>query len=174
MTLASLQHLLRAAQALAEDRSILVLGSASLLAAHPELGEPEAPLSSTFDADLLPEPFEELTATMLDEALGENRAYYQRHGYHADILRDSILTTLPRGWRERLVPVPQTSALALEAHDLAAVKVMVARPKDLNLVRRLLATGVLTAEVVRDRILLLPGPAEGLPRPLAALQSMIQ
>jgi hypothetical protein len=70
--------------------------------------------------------------------------------------------------------VPQTSALALEAHDLAAVKVMVARPKDLNLVRRLLATGVLTAEVVRDRILLLPGPAEGLPRPLAALQSMIQ
>lgn len=32
---------------------------------------------------------------MLDEALGENRAYYLRHGYHADILRSSILETLP-------------------------------------------------------------------------------
>jgi hypothetical protein len=172
MTLASLQHLVRAAQALAEDRTILVLGSASLLATQPGLGAPEAPLSSTFDADLLPEPYEELTATMLDEALGENRAYYRRHGYHADILRDSVVSTLPTGWRERLVSVPETSALALDPHDLAAVKLLVARPKDLTLVRRLLADGLLKPEVVRARIEALPFPVEALPRPLAHLRSM--
>lgn len=38
MTLDALQHVLRAASALAENRKLLVLGSASLLASHPELG----------------------------------------------------------------------------------------------------------------------------------------
>ncbi|HUF61362.1 MAG TPA: hypothetical protein VMN36_04755 [Verrucomicrobiales bacterium] len=61
-----------------------MLGSASLLVSHPSLGASGAPLSSTYDADLVPEPFDELTATKLDQALGENRAYHQRHGYHAD------------------------------------------------------------------------------------------
>lgn len=63
---------------------------------------------------------------MPDEALGENRAYYLTHGYHADILRDSILKTLPSGWRDRLVPLPGTAtASALEPHDLTAVKLPV-------------------------------------------------
>ena len=106
MTLSALQHIIRAAQALAEDKTILVLGSASLLASFPQLGNDDSPLAATYDADLCPDPFDELTGVMLDEALGENRAYYVRHGYHADILRDSILETLPTGWRDRLVPIP--------------------------------------------------------------------
>lgn len=63
MTLSSLQHIIRAAQALAEDRGILVLGSASLLASFPELGDGESPLAATYDADLCPDPFDELTGT---------------------------------------------------------------------------------------------------------------
>ena len=90
MTLEALQHLLRSATALAEDCEILILGSASLLASFPELGHPDAPLASTYDADICPQPYDEITAVMLDEALGENRAYFQRHGYHADVLRDAI------------------------------------------------------------------------------------
>ncbi len=153
MTLAALQHLLRAAQALAEDRRFLVLGSASLLASFPDLGGPEAPLASTYDADLCPDPFDELTGVMLEEALGEDRAYYRRHGYHADILRDSIFETLPPGWRERLVPVPGTeNAFALHPHDLAAVKLLVGRPKDLSLVQALNEAGCVQAEEVRKRL----------------------
>jgi len=153
MTLDALQHLIRAASSLAEDTTFLVLGSASLLASSPDLGAPGAPLASTYDADILPEPFDELTGTMLDEALGEQRAYYRRHGYHADILRESILETLPLGWRERLVPVPETeNALALEPHDLAAVKLFVGRPKDLELVTALAQSGMLAAETVRARL----------------------
>lgn len=153
MTLAALQHLLRAAQALAEDRHFLVLGSASLLASFPDLGEPEAPLASTYDADLCPEPFDELTGLMLEEALGEDRSYYLRHGYHADILRDSIFETMPPGWRERLVAVPGTEkAYALHPCDLAAVKLLVGRPKDLSLVQALNVAGHVSAEQVRDRL----------------------
>lgn len=168
MTLAALQHLVQAAHALAGDRTILVLGSASLLASFPELGDASSPLASTYDADLCPEPFDELTGLMLDEALGENRAYFRRHGYHADILRDSILETLPGGWRDRLVAVPAChSAFALEPTDLAAVKLLVGRPKDLALVRQLHALGLLDADVVRSRLAGFDIPVEMKPRLLA-------
>lgn len=152
MTLAALQHLLRAAKALAEDRDFLILGSASLLASYPELGEPDAPLASTYDADICPQPYDELTAVMLDEALGEDRAYYRRHGYHADILRDSIFETLPSGWRERLVPIPETGSSALDPHDLAAVKLLVGRPKDLELVRQLHLRARIDPKLVKERL----------------------
>ncbi len=173
MTPAALQHLIRAAQALAEDQPILVLGSASLLASFPELGNDGGPLASTYDAHLCPEPFDELTATMLDEALGEGRAYYLRHGYHADILRTSILETLPAGWRERLVSVPGTlAALALDPQDLAAVKLLVGRTKDLALLRVLHDARLIDAAMVRERIGMLGIPVERLPRLLASFKSI--
>ncbi len=173
MTLSALQHIIRAAQALAEDREFLVLGSASLLASFPELGDTESPLAATYDADLCPDPFDELTGTMLDEALGENRAYYLRHGYHADILRDTILQTLPAGWRERLISVPDCNAAhALEPHDLAAVKLLVGRPKDLALLAYLHAASLVDAEMVRERLDLLDIPVELFPRLRANFHSI--
>jgi hypothetical protein len=56
MNLSALQHLIRAAQALAENQSLIVLGSSSLLASFPELGKNQGPLTTTFDADLYPVP----------------------------------------------------------------------------------------------------------------------
>jgi hypothetical protein len=97
--------------------------------------------------------------------LGENRAYYLRHGYHADILRDSILETLPAGWRERLVSVLDcVAAHALDPHDLAAVKLLVGRPKDIYLLVYLHAAALIDAEVVRSRMDLLDISVELVPR----------
>lgn len=165
MTLDALKHLIRAAKALAEDRSFLVLGSASLLASFPELSEPSSPLASTYDADLCPQPFDELTGTMLEEAMGDQRAYYRRHGYHADILKDSVLQTLPKGWQERLVDVPDCpGAKALAPCDLAAVKLLVGRPKDLALLESLSAMNLLSADEVQGCVSQLELPVEMIPR----------
>lgn len=173
MTLAALQHLLRAASALAEDRQLLVLGFASLLASFPQLGQPDTPLAPTYDADICPRPFDDLTGTMLQEALGEDRAYHRRHGYHADILRDFILETLPRGWENRLVPLPGfPNAQAIDPHDLAAVKLLVGRPKDFSLLRELLAGSLLKPEIIRQRIDALPIPIEAMPRILDRFHSL--
>jgi hypothetical protein len=170
MTLAALQHILRAARILAEDRRFLVLGSASLLASLPGLGDADGLLAATYDADLCPQPFDELTAVMLDESLGESRVFFQRHGYHADILRESILETLPEGWRGRLVPVPECpDAYALDPEDLAAVKLSVGRPKEIELVRKLLAMGMIDPIILRLRIEGINLPIERLPRVLANL-----
>jgi len=153
MNLTALQHLVGAASALADDCRLVVIGSASLLASFPDLGRDDGPLAQTFDADLCPEPFDETTALMLDQALGESKAFHLRHGYHADIVRPTIFETLPQGWHERLVPVPCVEkALALDPVDLVAVKVLVGRPKDLCLVRLLIAENRVTWLAVADRV----------------------
>lgn len=165
MTLEALQHLIRAATALAEDCQFLVLGSASLLASFPELSEATSPLASTYDADLCPQPFDELTGLMLEEAMGDQRAYYRRHGYHADILKDSVLETLPGGWRDRLVEVPGCPGNhALSPSDLAAVKLLVGRPKDLQLLVTIRSLGLLSAPHVKQCVAQLNIPVEMTPR----------
>lgn len=112
---------------------------------------------------------------MLDEALGENRAYYRIHGYHADILRASILETLPSGWRERLISIPDTPiAWALDPHDLAAVKLLVNRPKDLDLIEKLHSMHLLQPALIRERIDLLKIPVELIPRILASFKTIFQ
>jgi hypothetical protein len=171
MNLEALQHIIRSAQTLAEDKTIIVLGSASLLAHFPELGDPGKLLSTTYDADILADPFDELTSVMLHEALGEDRAYYRIHGYHADVLRDSITETLPLGWRERLVPVSGTkSAFALDTHDLAALKLLVGRPKDIQLVEFLKDASHIQQDKLLKRIESLPIPLESLPRVLSTFR----
>jgi len=173
MTLPALQHLLRAARALAEDRRFLVLGSASLLVSFPDLGEVDAPLASTYDADLCPEPFDELTGRMLEEALGENQSYHRRHGYHVDVLREAIYETLPTGWRDRLLAIPGAEyAVALEPHDLAAAKLWVGRPKDLALVRKLVTDSQLDPDTLRARLEALSTTAEARTRLLANFDSV--
>jgi len=173
MTLAALQHLIHAAHAMADDREFIVLGSASLLASHPELGLQNAPLASTYDADLCPIPFDELTGTMLEEALGGDRAYFRRHGYHADILRDCILQTLPHGWQTRLVPIPNCpAAKAIDPHDLAAIKLLVGRPKDLALVKKLVQQNLIQPDILRPRLDHLDIPVELLPRLLSNFSAL--
>jgi hypothetical protein len=153
MNLASLQHLAVSARTLADDCAFVVIGSASLLASFPELGNDGGPLAQTFDADICPQPFDETTALMLDQALGQARAFHLRHGYHADIVRPSIFETLPAGWSERLVPVPNAPGTrALEPHDLAAAKILVGRPKDLSLIKLLLKDGHLKKDVIEERL----------------------
>ena len=173
MNLSALQHVIRSAQTLAEGKTIIVLGSASLLASFPELGAPDGPLSTTYDADILADPFDELTAVMLHEALGENRAYYQIHGYHADVLRDSILETLPGGWRERLVMIPGSeNAFALSPNDLAAVKLLVGRTKDLDLIRVLHGNRQIEKDSVEALLHKLPIQVEAMPRVLSHFKSI--
>jgi hypothetical protein len=143
MRLPFLTHLLDAVGALARPRRIVVLGSSSLLPQFPELGESGQPLEVSLDADLLLDPVNEAIADMLKDAVGEESGFQQQHGYYADILRPSIAETLPAGWEARLHPVAGYDAVfALDPYDLAVVKLMVGREKDLDLLRAMLRLGI--------------------------------
>lgn len=90
---------------------------------------------------------------MLHESPGEAGAFHLRHGYHADVLRDSVFETLPGGWRDRLISIPGCEgAFALDPHDLAATKLLVGRGKDMDLVRYLSKTGRLSRRLVEQRL----------------------
>jgi hypothetical protein len=153
MRLHALKHLTTAAKALGPSRRLVVLGSSSLLAMFPELGEMEGPVQTTLDADILPEPVDEGIARMLAEAVGPASFFSQQHGYHADVLHPDIVEALPPGWEGRLVALEDVSGVfCLDPHDAAAMKTVAGRGKDVALVRHLLQTGKIQAGVLRERL----------------------
>lgn len=140
---------------LLEEKSdrIIILGSSSLLATFPELGEQGSPLETTYDVDCLLEPINRDLALRLAAEFGINAGFHAKHGYHADILHPTIVESLPPGWEARLVAVDGfDNVFALDPYDLAAVKVVVGREKDLALVRGLLGLGKITADGLRERL----------------------
>ncbi len=152
MRLPALKQLVAAVQALAHPERIYVLGSSSLLASCPELGEPGGPVELTRDADLLIQPCDEQLAAMLHEAVGEGSLFAQRNGCNADILREQIIETLPRGWETRLVKLGSDTVAALAPEDLLVVKLRTGRPKDLDLCRDVLRHGLVTPGQLRSRL----------------------
>ncbi|MEI6070441.1 MAG: DUF6036 family nucleotidyltransferase [Verrucomicrobiae bacterium] len=156
MRLPALKHLVESVRSLGQSRKVIVLGSASLLASFPELGEMEL-LESTYDGDLLLEPINKEIAGYLVEAVGQGSLFRAEHGYHADILHPTIVEGLPLGWEERLVAMEGfENVFALDPYDLAAVKVVVGREKDMALVRGLLGLGKITADNLRERLHAMP------------------
>ena len=139
MRLQSLNHLIEVVRAVARPQRIEILGSASLLPQHPELGAPGGVLERTTDADFLLDPSNEAIAESLQFAAGRDSAFMSQNGYYADILRPAMAETLPAGWETRLHPVSGfDNVFALDPYDLALVKLMVGREKDLNLLRAML------------------------------------
>ncbi len=150
MRLSFLNHLLDSVSALCAPKRIVVVGSSSLLPSAPQLGEPGQPLELSLDADFLIEPIDQATADMLHEAIGSESLFEKRNGYYADILRPVIGEALPAGWETRLHPVAgYTNVFTLDVYDLALVKLMVGREKDLDLLRALFRLGII--EPVRLR-----------------------
>lgn len=144
MRLCSLIQLREATRALARPDRIVIIGSSSLLAVHPQLGESGQPLDLSYDSDLLLTPIDQEMAALLGEAGGEQSLFAKRYGYYADILRPTMAEILPAGWESRLHPVSGfDNVFALDVYDLALVKLVVGREKDLELLRALLKLGIL-------------------------------
>lgn len=151
MRLRSLTHLLASANAIAQPQRIVVIGSSSLLPSFPELGESCAALEQSYDTDILLDPIDDELAGILAEAIGQQSLFASRHGYYADILRPAISEALPVGWESRLQAVDGFSnVFALDVYDLALVKLMVGRPKDLDLLSALLERGIVEPDKLRD------------------------
>ena len=154
MRLSALIHLSRAILEMSEADRIVVFGSASLLATFPDLGEETgSPIEVTFDADVIPYPFEESLGEMLHEAFGERRKFHQRFGYHADITRPKITENFPLNWETRAVPLSGIErVVCLEPHDMAVAKCLVAREKDSRQLKWLAARKYLDLKLVRERL----------------------
>ncbi len=132
MNRAQLEHVIRAAAAIAEDDELVVLESQAILGAFPD-APPE--LLASNEADVYPRNYPE-RADLIDGAIGELSPFHETFGYYAQGVGPET-AVLPPGWAERLVAVrgPGTRGAVgwcLEPHDLVVSKLVAGRPKDLD------------------------------------------
>ena len=131
MTRSELEHVIRAAGAIADDREIVIIGSQSVLGQFPDA--PPALLAS-MEADVYPRNRPE-RADLIDGAIGEGSHFHEQFGYYAQGVGETT-AILPDGWHDRLVRVKNvntggSTGLCLEVHDLAVSKYAAGREKDL-------------------------------------------
>jgi hypothetical protein len=132
VTRAQLEHIIRAACAVADDKEVIVIGSQAILGQFPLA---PAALVQSLEADVYPKNHPE-RAELIDGALGELSMFHETFGYYADGVGEKT-ATLPRDWSARLVPICNANTLGgtgwcLEIHDLLVSKYVAGRDKDLR------------------------------------------
>jgi len=142
MTRSNLEHVIRAAGAIANDSEIVVIGSQSVLGQFPDA--PVALLASA-EADVYPLNHPE-RAALIDGNIGEGSKFHETHGYYAQGVGEET-AKLPAGWRQRLIRVSNAntdgvSGLCLEVHDLAISKYYAGREKDFEFTAELAKHGL--------------------------------
>lgn len=152
MTRSDLEHIIRAAGAIAKDAEIVIIGSQSILGQFPRA--PDALLVSA-EADVFPRNHPD-RADLIDVQIGEGSSFHQEFGYYAQGVGDRT-ATLPSGWRERLVRIenPNTNGIAglcLEVNDLAISKYIAGREKDLEFTRELARHQMSDRQVLLERL----------------------
>jgi len=143
-------HVLRAAGRITGEKQFVIIGSQSLHGRYPDMAD-EIVMSA--EVDLVAAKSPQLTE-LLNE-IGVDSLFHNSHGYYADPV-DATTAILPRGWKGRLVNLPQgdtggVKGLCLDPHDLAIAKYVARRDKDIVFTRELARRGL----VSRDRLLAL-------------------
>lgn len=151
MTRKELEDAIRAACDIAEDNELYVFGSQAILGQYPNANEK---LRKSIEVDVSPKNNPE-AVTKIAGALGENSMYHNTKGFYVDGV--SIETAiLPEGWQERTIKVEEYAegkiGLCVEAHDLAASKLLAFREKDTEFVRTLILEGLIDICELLDRI----------------------
>lgn len=139
MTRDELEHAIRAACDVAEDDEVYVFGSQAILGQYPDA---PAALRQSAEADIAPVHAVN-KVDVIDASLGELSSFHLAHGFyvHGVGLEAAVL---PSGWQGRAIEVRNentngATGWCVEAHDLAASKLVAWREKDRDFVRVLLA-----------------------------------
>jgi hypothetical protein len=158
-----LEHVIRAAAAVAGGDEIVVIGSQAILGGLPDA--PEALLWSQ-EADVYPRSHPE-RAEAIDGALGDGSQFHAAFGYYAHGVGPQTAKA-PAGWEQRLVPVrlprgPRDEALVtgwcMEPHDVVLAKCAAGRERDWAFAHEAIRHRVVDAEELLRRVDHLPLPA---------------
>lgn len=147
------EHVLRAASAIAKESSFVLVGSQAVVLL---LDSPPAALLVSAELDLYPALHPE-KADLIDGAIGALSAFHDTFGYHADGVGPET-ATLPPDWmkRAKLVYLNDITAICPDLHDLAASKCAAGREKDAGFVSVLLRDRLIALDVLLERIEMLP------------------
>ncbi len=143
------EHVLRAAAAIAQEQSFVVVGSQAILFEFPN-APPDLLVSR--ELDLYPALNPE-KADLIDGAMGAMSSFDETFGYHADGVGPGT-AVMPADWetRSKFFYVGDVTAICPEIHDLAVSKCVAAREKDADFVRSLLRHGMIQLTTLLERI----------------------
>lgn len=130
-----LEHIIRACADIADDDTIVVVGSQAILAEFPDA---PAVLLVSDRAEVYPLDFPE-RADLIDGCIGEGSPFHDTYGYYAQGVGPGT-AVLPEGWQERLIPICNSNTRmatgqCLEVHDLLVAKAIAGRDKDRRYLR---------------------------------------
>jgi hypothetical protein len=153
---AELEHVLRAAAAVAEDEEIIVVGSQAILGQFPDA--PTSLLVSR-EADVYPRNHPD-RSDEIDGSLGDGSYFDSTYGYYAHAVGPET-ATVPAGWEQRLVPISNANTggatgWCLEIHDLLLSKCVAGRERDWEFVGEALRHGLAGPEELQRRVSDLP------------------
>ena len=152
-----LEHIIRAAGSIADDKEVIILGSTSIFAQFPDI-EDEFLLS--IEADVFPKNKPDMSDA-IDGCIGELSPFHHHFGYYAHGVGKETAGNLPNGWDKRLIPIRNentggVSGWCLEIHDLIAGKYVSAREKDIEFLSRVIMNGMVNLTTLLERVEELP------------------
>jgi len=156
-----LEHAIRAACDVAGDSELLIFGSQAILGSYPDAPET---LRASIEVDVQPKNQPE-KADDIDGALGQDSLFHATHGFYVHGISIEA-ATLPEGWEDRTVQVSHpvgtrgSTGHCIEAHDLAASKLVAYREKDRVFVAVLLGERLIDGATLLQRISTLPVTSE--------------
>lgn len=145
-----LEHVIRAAAAVAGDDELVIVGSQAILGQFPEA--PDSLLISK-EADIYPRNRSE-SSDEIEGSLGDGSYFDSTFGYYAHVVGPET-ATVPRGWEQRLIRVRNentggATGWCLEVHDLLLSKCVAGRERDWEFVEEALRHGLADpAELLR-------------------------
>ena len=152
MTRGQLEHIIRAAGAIADTQDLVVIGSQAVLGQFPDAPEE---LLVSIEADVFPRG-DPGRSDLIDGSIGEGSPFQREFGYYAHGV-DETTAVLPGGWQDRLILVAGENTRfvrgwCLEIHDLAIAKYAAEGEKDLDFTRVLARHAMVTRELLEQRL----------------------
>jgi hypothetical protein len=151
-----LEHIIRAAAAVAQDDELVIVGSQAILGQFPEA--PESLLVSR-EADVYPRNHPE-RSDEIEGSLGDGSYFDSTYGYYAHAVGQETATA-PSGWERRLVPIRNENTAGatgwcLEVHDLLLSKCVAGRERDWEFAEEALRHSLADPGELRRRVADLP------------------
>lgn len=152
MTRLELEHAIRAACDVAQDDGVYVFGSQAILGQYPDA--PES-LRQSAEADIAPVKAIDMV-DMIDGNLGELSTFHNTFGFYVHGVPIEA-AVLPTGWEKRAIEVRNENTRnytgwCVEAHDLAASKLVAFRDKDRDFVRTLIVEKLIDSSKLYRRL----------------------
>lgn len=145
-----LEHIIRAAGAIAHVDKLVVLGSQAILGLYPD---PPKELLVSQEVDMYPLE-QPQKADLIDGTMGELSPFHEEFGYYAHGVGPET-ALLPRNWQDRIVVLNNentngVTGLCLHPGDIAISKLLAGREKDLRFVAGLLKYKLISEEEIGE------------------------